>query len=75
MRTILLSSVLLFGCAGDQYLKGKNNAKPQETEIQEPSKPVALSSVQIGLWLSAFGILGYSAWKWMTTESSDQTTV
>jgi len=76
MKPLLLTTILLFGCAGDQYLKGRNTASPpKEAPKQIVQEPVKLSPVEIGLWLGAFGVLGYSAWKWMTTESTDKTSV
>ena len=66
MRVILLSVVLLTGCAGTQTLKGYNNAEPQEVvAVEETAAEVEESGTIVNPWLTwALTVLSLSLLAW-----------
>lgn len=69
MRAILLSAVLLTGCAGTQTLKGYNNAEPEEVVVvEEDPEPIVNPWVLWGVTVVGLSLL---TWHMFYTQRKD----
>ena len=76
MRIMILFTMLLFGCASDQILKGKNNSHvvKESTTIPQENVISPIESNSIWFWIIwAVLMVGtsYYIWNWLSQDEEE----